>query len=131
MSGSAIAKATKVSRPSAETSSEDQEGGEDDQVAMREIDQPHDAEDQRQAGRVERVEPAEQDALDDACRASSWRQLICSHPEIGGVDGVAGELGRAAGERHASLLEAVDAVGDGERLHDVLLDDDDCRAFRL
>ena len=44
---------------------QDQEGGEDDEVAMREVDQPHDAEDQRQAGRVERVEPAEQDALDD------------------------------------------------------------------
>ncbi len=34
------------------------------------------------------------------------------------------ELRRTAGERHASLLEAVDAVGDGKRLDDVLLDDD-------
>ena len=58
---------------------------------MREIDEPHDAEDQRQAGRVERVEPAEQDALDDACRAR--RIMLHSHPEIGGVDRVAGELG--------------------------------------
>ena len=32
---------------------------------MREVDQPHDAEDQRQAGGEQRVEPAEQDALDD------------------------------------------------------------------
>ena len=39
-------------------------GGEHDQVAMGEIDQPHDAEDQRQPGREQRVEAAEQNALD-------------------------------------------------------------------
>ena len=51
--------------PSAVAEREDGEGREHDQVAMREIDQPHDAEDQRQAGREQRIEPAEQDALDD------------------------------------------------------------------
>ena len=44
---------------------EDEERGEHDQVAMREIDQPHDAEDQRQAGGEERVEAAEQDSLEE------------------------------------------------------------------
>ena len=32
---------------------------------MSQIDQPHDAEDQRQPGGEQRVEPAEQDALDE------------------------------------------------------------------
>ncbi len=39
------------------------EGGQHDQVAMRDVDQPHDAEDQRQPGGEQRIEPAEQDAL--------------------------------------------------------------------
>ena len=54
-----------------------------------------------------------------------------SDPEIGGVDRVARQLGRPAGQRHAALLEAVDAVGDRQRLHDVLLDEDDAGALRL
>ena len=89
---------------------------------MREVDQPHDAEDQRQAGGEERIEPAEQDALDDGVEPAGHRR---SHPEIGGMDGFARQLGRPAGQRHAALLEAVDAVGDRQRLHDVLLDDDE------
>ena len=44
---------------------QDQIGGEHDQVAMGEIDQPHDAEDEAEAGGEQRIEPAEQDALDD------------------------------------------------------------------
>jgi hypothetical protein len=44
---------------------QDQIGTEHDQVAMGEVDQPHDAEDQRQAGSKQRVQPAKQDALDD------------------------------------------------------------------
>jgi len=40
-------------------------GSEHDQIAMGNVDQPHDAEDQRQAGGEQRVEPAEQHALDD------------------------------------------------------------------
>ena len=40
-------------------------GRSDDQVAMGDIDQPHDAEDQRQAGGEQRIEPADQNALDD------------------------------------------------------------------
>ena len=42
-----------------------QEGGEHDQVAVREVDQAHHAEDQRQARGEQRVEPPEEDALDD------------------------------------------------------------------
>ena len=44
---------------------QDHERRQHDQVAMGEIDQPHDAEDQRQAGGEQRIEAAEQDALDD------------------------------------------------------------------
>ena len=36
-----------------------------DQIAMREIDQPHDAEDEAQAGCEQRVEPAQENALDN------------------------------------------------------------------
>ena len=50
---------------------------------MREIDQPHDAEDQRQAGGEQRIEAAEQHALDDRVERSS---SIAQCPEIGGVD---------------------------------------------
>ena len=52
-----------------------------------------------EAGRVERIEAAEQHALDEGvepgCHASA--------PEIGGVDRVAGQLRRAPCERHAAL----------------------------
>ncbi len=44
---------------------QDQVGRRDDQVAMRKVHQPHDAEDKAQPGREERVETAEQDALED------------------------------------------------------------------
>jgi hypothetical protein len=44
---------------------EDQEGGQHDEIAMSEVDQTHDAEDQAEAGGKQRIEPAEQDALDD------------------------------------------------------------------
>jgi hypothetical protein len=40
-------------------------GREHDQIAMGDVDQPHDAEDQRQAGGKHGVEPADQHALDD------------------------------------------------------------------
>ena len=39
------------------------EGGEHDEVAVGQIDQPHDAEDQRQAGGEQGVEPAQHHAL--------------------------------------------------------------------
>ena len=70
---------------------QDQEGAEHDQVAMREIDQPHDAEDQRQPGGEERIKPAEQDALESVSIQPSMRL----QSEIGGVDGVAGQLAAA------------------------------------
>ena len=40
-------------------------GGEHDEVAMGDIDQPHDAEDQRQPGGEHGVKPADQHALQD------------------------------------------------------------------
>ena len=62
--GSAISAATKGSRPSWPATTQDREGGEHDEIAMGEVDQPHDAEDQRQPGREQGVEAAEQNALD-------------------------------------------------------------------
>jgi len=47
---------------------QDRERRQHDQVAMGEIDQPHDAEDQRQAGGEQRVQAAEQNALKDAAK---------------------------------------------------------------
>ena len=44
---------------------EGQERGQDAEVAVGQVDEAHDAEDERQAGREQRVQPAEQDALDD------------------------------------------------------------------
>ena len=43
---------------------QNEEGGEHDEIAVSQIDQAHDAEDQREPGGEERVEPAEQNALD-------------------------------------------------------------------
>ena len=44
---------------------EDRERRQHDQIAMGEIDQPHDAEDQRQAGGEQRIQAAKQNALND------------------------------------------------------------------
>ena len=43
------------------------EGRQHDEIAVRQVDEPHDAEDQRQAGGEQRVEPAQHDALQQAC----------------------------------------------------------------
>ncbi len=62
--------------PSQPHERQDREGRQHDEVAMREIDQPHDAEDQRQAGGEQRIEAAEQDALDDGVEpVESWRHV--------------------------------------------------------
>ena len=42
-----------------------EERGEDAEIAVGEVDDAHDAEDERQPGGEERVEPAEQQALED------------------------------------------------------------------
>ena len=52
-------------RPARPTSARITKAAKHDEVAMREVDEAHDAEDQRQAGGEERVEAAEQHALDD------------------------------------------------------------------
>ena len=74
---------------------EGDEGGEHDEVAMRDIDQPHDAEGEREPDGEERIEPAEQGALDEDRRASAIRR--CSDAEIGGGDGGAVEAVGGAG----------------------------------
>jgi hypothetical protein len=50
--------------------------------------------------------------------------------EVGGLDALelAAHLRGGAGEDDAAALEDVDAIGDGEGLTDVLLDQDDAEA---
>src|SRR6516164_1801377 len=52
-----------------------------------------------------------------------------SRSEVGGRDRLARERRGRAGERDAALLQAIDVVCRLERLHDVLLDDDERTAF--
>ena len=51
--------------------------------------------------------------------------------EIGGVNDVAAQLLRPAGEAHAPFLEAIGAVGDRHGMHEVLLDQDHAGAALL
>ena len=104
---------------------QDEVGCEHDQVAMGEVDQPHDAEDEAEARGEERVEAAEQHALHDRVEPVHAR-----HPEIGGMDVLAAQLGRRARKRDAPLHHAIDPVRDLERLADILLDDDQRRPRR-
>ena len=78
---------------------------------MREIDQPHHAEDQRQAGGEQRVEAAEQNALETVSS-----QVMRQVSEIGARDGVARQVRRAAVSVMRPSMHAVDAVRDLERL---------------
>ena len=59
---------------------DDEVRGEDGEVAVREIDETHHAERERQAGREQRVQPAEQDPLHDALT-----QVISSTPKYAAV----------------------------------------------
>src|SRR5262249_23376179 len=52
-----------------------------------------------------------------------------SRSEVSGRDRLARERRGRAGERDAALLQAIDVVRRLERLHDVLLDDDEGAAF--
>ena len=103
--------------------------GDDRQVAVRQVDDPHRAEQQRQAAGEQRVEPAEQDPLDDAFdpvhaatrprpRRPKYAASICS-----GVN----SDGRPS-QRGASLQQALDARGDPHRLAHVLLHQQDRHA---
>jgi hypothetical protein len=118
---------------------ENDEGCQHDKVAMGQVDEAHDAEDQRQAGGEQGVEPAQEHALHDdvddgaqgprpSPRAAGDRASVA---EIGIVDRLPRQFLWSTGERHAALAEAVDPVGDLERLDDVLLDDDDAGALTL
>ena len=68
ISGTAISGRDERVEPERRHQHQDQEGGEHDQIAMREIDQPHDAEDEAQARRKQRVEAAEQHALENGIK---------------------------------------------------------------
>src|ERR1700740_2508973 len=52
-----------------------------------------------------------------------------SHSEISRSDCLARQIFRRAGQRHASFLQTIDAGCGGERLHHVLLDQNDSGAF--
>ena len=96
------------------------------EVAVREVDEPHDAEHERQAGGEQRVQPAEEHALDDRVRPRSIVRRLRSTPRRSASR--VSSAGRPV-ERDAALEQAVDAVGDRERLADVLLDEQDRRAL--
>jgi hypothetical protein len=59
---------------------EHQIGREQDQVAMREIDQPHDAEDQRQPQRKQRIDAAKQHALDHGVQSDHRGLMFRNKP---------------------------------------------------
>ncbi len=103
------------------------EGGENAEVAMGDIDEAHHAESQRQPRGEQGVEAAEHQALQERVRPGGDHG---SDSEISGGNGVATEIGRLALQADASALKAIDVVGHGQRLADVLLDDDHGEALR-
>ena len=101
---------------------QNQIGGEHDEVAMREVDEAHDAEDQRQARRrtAHRARRAARPATTVSMSADHAGLMLRNRPAwIGSRVSSRGW----PGQRHASFLQAIDAVGDRERPADVLLDD--------
>ena len=94
-----------------------------DHVAMGDIDEAHDAERERQAQREQRIEAADQDALDDEVEGTSRHHR--SRPEIMLHDPTRGWRRPAARQRHLAFEQAIEAVGDRERTGNVLLDHDD------
>ena len=95
---------------------------------MRQIDEAHDAENDREPGGVERIKPAEQDALQQRVdpaehaltirnRRREWRRA--SAP-----------VGRPA-EAHPPFLKTIGAIGDRHGVDEILLDQDHAGAARL
>ena len=84
------------------------ECAEHDEVALRGVGEPHHAEHQRLAEREQRVQAAEQQALDEDVDAT--RIGLASDAEVRLRDLLARERGGRAFERHAPFLEAVDAA---------------------
>ena len=72
---------------------------------MRDIDEPHDAEDQRQPGREHGVEAADQHALHD-----DVEPVDHITPRNSRRDRLAGERAGRAFERDAALLQAIDVL---------------------
>src|SRR6185312_5339222 len=74
------------------------------------------------------------------CRMTLIQSVMraTSDPEIRGRDGLAGQILGGAGQRNAAFLQAIDTLHRLERLHHVLLDQDernpggkDCRQTRI
>ena len=75
-------------------------------IAVGDVDDTHDAEHQRQPEREQRVQAAEQQALDDRVD----QPIMLEPPEVGARDRVARSSSPSAREGDAALLEAVQAV---------------------
>ena len=93
---------------------------------MRDVDQPHDAEDQRQAGGEHGVEPADQHALQDDVEPLHRRHTPKYAAEM--LSRVSSRC--LALQRDAAFLQAIDLARGLERLRDVLLDHDQRQALR-
>ena len=108
----------RVERVDVERAHEDQRdvGGHDAEVAVGEVDQPHDPEDQSEPGGEQRIQPAEQEPLDDVVHPDH-----SSHPEVGGEDGFLADLAGRALEDQTPFEHAGHPVGELHRLPHVLL----------
>ena len=74
------------------------EAADHDQLAMGEVDQPHDAEDQADAQRRQGIDGAQADGVDGVLDARSWRARSAHGAEIGGIERRGAlQLRRAAG----------------------------------
>ena len=58
-----------------------------DQLAMREVDQAHDAEDEADAERRQRIDGAQADGIDGVLQEDHRRALPRANAEIGGIEG--------------------------------------------
>src|SRR5665213_1165876 len=92
---------------------------------MGDVDQLHDAKDQRQPRGEQGVKAAEEYALNDDVEQIHGS----SHSEISRPDRAAIEGAGWAFQRYPAFLQAIDVIRGCQRLHYVLLDDDDGRAF--
>ena len=98
---------------------EGDEPSEDDEITVRDVGQPHHAEDQRLAHGEQSVQSAEQDALHDGVDPAEP-----SIPEVRLRNLLARERARGTRQRHAALLQTVQPARHHLRHADVLLDDD-------
>ena len=109
------------------------------EVAVREVDDLHHPEHQRQPAGEQRVQPAGQHPLDDGVHPGHNDSLPspgrarrggARQPEVSRLDLVRGDVGGPAFQRGAALQQAVDMGGHPQRLAHVLLDEQHGEAGR-